>query len=996
MLKKNIIFIIGLLLSSSVCLAAAGIADSVDGTSVSSFIHIPEPIYKTIGSVPYPYPTNKWFNSIVYNADNDNKEFSLKMYTYPQVVKCESSGFLIEKPTVVFSSPIGNNPYQINYGVNPYNGRSIDNYPNMLKVSAYKTAYYNTGNPIQTTSNGVKLNKYSDWTATALWTDDYDNTKYMKTTFGQGFLFTYFEFSNIYPAIEFPYDWNSYNDNFRYILYDTRNGEKIIDNGFKSGGEDVEYIYENDSLLLHAKFPSKDIFYAIFVPEGTKFYQVQDSAYTSAGLKRPWIKTSIILPDDQKYMSVALLPSDNLQDAKNDMKKYYKYAYNFVSKTNADWSVKKKNNLKYARTDFGFTFDVKRNGTGSIFGENVSFENNKTFFCLFPHQCNADNFTGAVTAAGLSKTNIRTLRGDLKIYEGNKFSTENKIYGIVPFFQSKLSGSDKTKIQTELENDKNLSIDPPLPSATENKRNTYYYGKNLAKIANLIPVSDGVSSQSIKEELITKLKNELENWFSYSSGKSEKYFFYDTKWGGLIGVGDPQVFNNTEYKYSFGTEQYNDHNFHYGYFIYAAAILAMNDSGFAANYGSIVELLIKDIANGNKNDIGQYPFMRHFDFYESHSWANGMGGANDDGIDIESSSEAMNAWAAIYMWGLATKNDYYINLGLYLYTSEYQAVKNYFFVTGKDSAVKDIFAAAGYTKKSFGILYGGLCKYSLHWTPGNDAREIKGIQLLPMTPSLLYLGYDKEYAQSFYDEMKTETPVNYYWNDIWSRFKALFNPSEAWTDFAFNHGGAGKIDDGGTASYTYHFINFFKQYGTPDFSYTADVPSYLVLSKSSPAGSSAISRASSSRTSSLTSDGDKTFCAYNYTDTPKDVRFYDSFGNYLGYLTVAANSFNSSSVLQNSSDDDKKFSVYPVPYKPNSGGKYDGDGITFSGITPNSDIKIFNIAGEKVFETVTDSVSSSYLWNGKNNYGNNVASGVYIYYIKSQSGTKKGKIAIER
>ena len=54
------------------------------------------------------------------------------------------------------------------------------------------------------------------------------------------------------------------------------------------------------------------------------------------------------------------------------------------------------------------------------------------------------------------------------------------------------------------------------------------------------------------------------------------------------------------------------------------------------------------------------------------------------------------------------------------------------------------------------------------------------------------------------------------------------------------------------------------------------------------------------------------------------------------------------------------------------------------------------MAGEKVFETTIDE-DGDFLWKAKNNAGNNIASGIYFYYIKTLDGEKvKGKLAIER
>ena len=215
-----------------------------------------------------------------------------------------------------------------------------------------------------------------------------------------------------------------------------------------------------------------------------------------------------------------------------------------------------------------------------------------------------------------------------------------------------------------------------------------------------------------------------------------------------------------------------------------------------------------------------------------------------------------------------------------------------------------------------------------------------------------------------------KNPNDYYWNDIWTRFRALFEPQSALTSFINNP----EIDEGGSKSFTYHFINFFNKYGTPNFTYTADVPSYMVLEK----------------------NNIKTYCAYNPGDSSKNIHFYDSLGKDLGYIIAGAKSFSlSSNLIQDT--ENKKISVYPVPYKPQSGGKYDANGISFLGVANGDNIKIFNVAGEKVFEETVSITGNLFVWNGENNARKEVASGIYFYYIKTTDGKKiKGKLAIER
>ena len=180
-------------------------------------------------------------------------------------------------------------------------------------------------------------------------------------------------------------------------------------------------------------------------------------------------------------------------------------------------------------------------------------------------------------------------------------------------------------------------------------------------------------------------------------------------------------------------------------------------------------------------------------------------------------------------------------------------------------------------------------------------------------------------------------------------------------------------EEGSSKSFTYYFINFFDKYGIPVFDYSANQSSYMVLDK----------------------NGTKTYCAYNPSNSSKNIMFYNSSKEPLGYLYVPRNSFVLSQKLSNNIITDK-ISVYPVPYKPNSGGRYGGNGIYFTNVTEGTNLKIFNIAGEKVFETTIEE-AGDFLWNAKNNSGNNIASGIYFYYIKTSDGKKvKGKLAIER
>jgi hypothetical protein len=95
--------------------------------------------------------------------------------------------------------------------------------------------------------------------------------------------------------------------------------------------------------------------------------------------------------------------------------------------------------------------------------------------------------------------------------------------------------------------------------------------------------------------------------------------------------------------------------------------------------------------------------------------------------------------------------------------------------------------------------------------------------------------------------------------------------------------------------------------------------------------------------------------------------------------------------------------VYPNPYKPGSNTIYDdtaqGTGVVFNNLTAHTKIKIFDIAGELVKEIEETDGDGLFVWDTRNEEGDKVASGTYLYYIFGQDGStekRKGRIAIIR
>lgn len=82
---------------------------------------------------------------------------------------------------------------------------------------------------------------------------------------------------------------------------------------------------------------------------------------------------------------------------------------------------------------------------------------------------------------------------------------------------------------------------------------------------------------------------------------------------------------------------------------------------------------------------------------------------------------------------------------------------------------------------------------------------------------------------------------------------------------------------------------------------------------------------------------------------------------------------------------------YPNPYKPSRGHTK----ITFARLTNHTKLKIYNIAGEFVYDDEQDTPDGELPWDVVNNDGDKLASGVYIYLITDNAGNKaKGRFAV--
>ncbi|MDP1511811.1 glycosyl hydrolase [Paenibacillus sp. CMAA1739] len=520
----------------------------------------------------------------------------------------------------------------------------------------------------------------------------------------------------------------------------------------------------------------------------------------------------------KNYFTVAALPDNTTAT----LDKFQQYAYSFVTNSKVQYSYNQASSE--VTTTFTVTTTAKQ---GTQAG---------TIFALYPHQWKN-------SSQSLLSYTYNSVRGLMKTAEGASFQTKMKFTGVLPSLPD-MGSYDKNTL--------NSYIDEAKAEVYTGDGDTYWTGKRLGKLAALAPIADQVGNTAAATQFRNEIKSRLQDWFkaSDSSGKlkSSNLFVYNSNWGTLIGYPD-----------SFGSAvELNDHHFHYGYFIKAAAEIARVDKSWASNsqWGQMVQLLIRDIANTDRSD-SKFPYLRNFDPYAGHTWASGHAKFGD-GNNNESSSEAMNAWAGLILWGEATGNTQTRDLGIYLYTTEMNAINEYWFdVQGTNTP-------SGMQSATASMIWGGKTVGNATWWTNNPA-EVHGINWLPITSASLYLTQYPEYAAKNYNNLLQKSGGNFNpWEDIVYMYRAISNPSDAKAKFSARVA-AMTPEAGNSKANAYHWIYNLDTVGNIDRSITANSPIYAVFHK----------------------NGVKTYVAYNFTDQVKTVTFSDGHS-----ITVQPNSFN--------------------------------------------------------------------------------------------------------
>jgi endo-1,3(4)-beta-glucanase len=312
---------------------------------------------------------------------------------------------------------------------------------------------------------------------------------------------------------------------------------------------------------------------------------------------------------------------------------------------------------------------------------------------------------------------------------------------------------------------------------------TYFGGKSLYRAANLLAVARQVGADDAAAELTDRLTAALDEWTDPAGcvERTERCFVYDPEARGIVGLAT-----------SFGSEEFNDHHFHYGYFFYAAAVLAAGDPEGADRWAPVLNLLAADLATSGGSEY--FPDRRVFDAYAGHSWASGTSPFGD-GNNQESSSEAVTAWNGLALWAAVSDQPALQAEAEWMLSAEAASASAYW--TDFDLA-DPVYAGFDHTVTS--LVWGGKRDYATWFSAEPSA--MLGILVLPMSPVAGYLGGDPDRVGANLADSVPGGSFDVMFGDYLLMYAALQGPEAA--SAALETAGslpAARIDDGNSRAY---------------------------------------------------------------------------------------------------------------------------------------------------------------------------------------------------
>jgi len=348
-------------------------------------------------------------------------------------------------------------------------------------------------------------------------------------------------------------------------------------------------------------------------------------------------------------------------------------------------------------------------------------------------------------------------------------------------------------------------------NAQSNLNSMYYRGKALSKFATAVfAVHDLGGDVATANAGPAKLKDA----YARFTNNTQIYpLIYESQWGGVVStasyvtgqllkpafhiLGNLNIFGSLlgNSGDDFGNTYYNDHHFHWSYFVHAAAIIGYLDPTWIPANQDWVNTLIRDAANPSPDDPF-FPVYRSFDWYHGHSWAKGVFDSGD-GKDQESTSEDALFSYALKMWGHTTGDANMEARGDLMLAVQKRSFQNYFLMESTNTNQPANFIG----NKVTGILFENKVDHTTYF--GALPEYIEGIHMIPINPSSGYIrnqNFVTEEWNTYLSNGRVDSVAGG-WRGILYSNLALINAKTAWNWFSSSTFDAQYLDDGASLTW---------------------------------------------------------------------------------------------------------------------------------------------------------------------------------------------------
>jgi endo-1,3(4)-beta-glucanase len=422
---------------------------------------------------------------------------------------------------------------------------------------------------------------------------------------------------------------------------------------------------------------------------------------------------------------------------------------------------------------------------------------NAPFIWALPHH--VDSFTDEMADAETEVYLVSGTKGIMSGFASNRLIMSEQLHTDIQFLPVPVNSTDskdvnysdevKDRIAKAAKEELSQNMTGQVDIAA-----TYTAGKAFDKYAYIaLVVNDILQNNESSKSALDQLKQAFSIW---TKNEQPLPLLYDTRYKGIISSAAQDGDTGAD----FGNPYYNDHHFHYGYFIHAAAIIGHIDKQQGGNWieenKDWVNNLVRDVANPSDEDT-HFPVFRMFDFYHGHSWAHGMF-ASSGGKDEESTSEDINFAYGMKLWGNVIGDKKMEARGDLMIAIMKRSLDAYFYLKDDNGNQPKNFIK----NKVAGITFENQVDHTTYF--GTKLEYIQGIHMIPMTP-VSAIVRTPEFVQQEWDQKIKGIldDVEDGWSGILRINQAIIDPKSSYEYFTSDDFDTQKQLDGG-ASLTWY------------------------------------------------------------------------------------------------------------------------------------------------------------------------------------------------